>query len=479
MENLFEEGAETEKTEFQVLVVKLGKIEKHPGADTLSIVDVDGYPVIIKTDSFKEGDLAVYVPVDALVPLARPEFSFLTPIGHPERSQHRVKAARLRGIFSMGLLVPLSQKAEMAIETQPGLYVTVKVGLNVQSLLGIEKFIPIEERRQLGHVARTEAQKRARAHKGPKLPVYGLDPLRRYAASLPMGTEVVITEKIHGCNSRFVYSNGRLWVGSHKAMRGCSRNRLGEWLERMKIKLFTFLGIQHRAHTLAELGDIWWECAEGYELKQRLEKLPGLVLYGEIYGEGVQDLTYDSPQGRKLRIFDLYDLEAKRFLDYDEFRDKSISVLGFKELQDFVPVLYRGPWTENVKALYQTLANTGKSTLNPNQICEGVAIKPVKEIMDPRCGRVGLKYVGEGYLLRDDKKGNTGGKAAKYKKDKAAGFPNGDRVERSEAPDEATDEVVKFEEDQNSIKARIAAHDRETAAAIKEGRLMPPIGGGQ
>jgi hypothetical protein len=55
------------------------------------------------------------------------------------------------------------------------------------------------------------------------------------------------------------------------------------------------------------------------------------------------------------------------------------------------------------------------------------------EMIDPRCGRVGLKYVGEGYLLSDDKKGNVGGKRAAYKKAKAAGFPNGDRVERQSA----------------------------------------------
>jgi RNA ligase (TIGR02306 family) len=352
MENLFEEGADgPEKSEFQVIVVKIGKIEKHPGADTLSIVDVDGYPCIIKTGTFKEGDLAVYVPVDALVPVAREEFKFLAKPDRPDFTHHRVKAARLRGIFSMGLLVATCQKVEQSIEVQPGLYATIKVGQNVQQLLGIEKWVAPEERKALAHEARTEAQKRARVNKGPKLPIYGLDPLRRYGQSLPFGTQVVISEKIHGCNARFVFNNGRLWVGSHKAMRGCSRNRIGEFFERLKIKLMSLLGIGHRAHTLAELGDIWWQVAQEYKLKERLATKPNMVLYGEIYGEGVQFLTYDSPKGRKLRIFDIYDLDKKRFLDYTDFVNAGVD-MGFDPVKDFVPYLYTGPWTEEVKDLY-------------------------------------------------------------------------------------------------------------------------------
>lgn len=422
MENLFEEG-ETEKSEFQVRVVKIEKIDKHPNADTLSIADVEGYPVVIKTGAFKVGDLAVYVPVDALVPVARPEFSFLASKDHPERIQHRVKAARLRGIFSMGLLVPHDGITGMIIS----------VGANCQAALGIEKWIPPSERINLMKGNNAEAQARARKYRGPKLPIYGVDPLRRYDRNLPEGTEVVITEKIHGCNSRFVFSDGRLWVGSHRVMRGCSKSVIGLFFERLKLKVMSLFRMKHRAHTLSEFGDIWWEAAEAYNLKERLSKFPDMVLYGEVYGEGVQFLSYDSPKGRKMRIFDMYDLKKKCFVDHAQFLGMALE-MGFKRA-DFVPTLYVGPWNSEIRNKWLAWANTAMSTIwnendEPTGIAEGIVVKPVLEMMDPRIGRVILKYVGEGYLLSDDKKGNVGGKRAKYKKDKAEGFPLGDRVER-------------------------------------------------
>lgn len=58
-------------SEFQVRVVQLGEIRKHPGADNLSITEIGGaggYPVILRTGEFQQGDRAVYIPVGALLP---------------------------------------------------------------------------------------------------------------------------------------------------------------------------------------------------------------------------------------------------------------------------------------------------------------------------------------------------------------------------------------------------------------------------
>ena len=55
-------------SEFHVQVVQVGPVTKHPNADSLSCSEVDGYPVIFRTGDYVEGDRAVYVPVDAIVP---------------------------------------------------------------------------------------------------------------------------------------------------------------------------------------------------------------------------------------------------------------------------------------------------------------------------------------------------------------------------------------------------------------------------
>lgn len=409
------------KTEFNVRVVRVEKVEKHPNADTLDIIDVEGYPVISKTGNFKAGDLAVYVPVDAIVPTSRPEFDFLKKEG---KDTHRIKAVRLRGIFSMGLLVPIPPLYQGETRSR-------SVGDDVAELLGVTKFIPVSERNL---EQRSSNAPQGQPRKYPvKMPIYGLDPFRKYGNAIQDGEEVVVTEKLHGCNARYVVHKGRLWVGSHRAMRGCSRHRFMEFLEQLKLRVFDLFGRKHRASLLRDAGDVWWEIAEAYELKERLEQLPNMVLYGEIYGEHVQDLVYDSPRGRKFRAFDVYDLEEKRFLDAVEF-EAFLVAIGLDDLTDRVPVIYEGEWSQEVRNKLVSSANGARSVLNGDHVMEGFVVKPVVERSDPRTGRVALKYVGEGYLLRDESQrpDGPGGKSSSYKKAKEAGFPKGDRVIRPE-----------------------------------------------
>lgn len=88
-------------SEWLVEVVKLGAVRKHPNADSLSMTDVhDGYPVVFRTGEFKEGDVAVYVPVDSIVP-DDPAYAFL-------QGKRRIKARKIRGEYSQGLLLQVS-----------------------------------------------------------------------------------------------------------------------------------------------------------------------------------------------------------------------------------------------------------------------------------------------------------------------------------------------------------------------------------
>src|SRR6185436_8508929 len=83
--------------------------------------------VVVKLGAFQPGDLAVYIPIDSVVDTARPEFSFLAEHG----ATHRVKAKRLRGVFSMGMLVPANGVLYAGNE-QP----------DIATLLGISKYEP-------------------------------------------------------------------------------------------------------------------------------------------------------------------------------------------------------------------------------------------------------------------------------------------------------------------------------------------------
>lgn len=319
-------------SEWHVETVKIGPITKHPDADNLSITLVHGgYPCIIKTGDFREGDLATYIPIDSVVPDV-PMFSFL--------KNRRIKPLKLRGIFSMGLLMPpVDGSAE---------------GDDLAEALGIRRWEPADAKENLGG----EAEK---APTNFKFVEYtDLHSLRRGHGDLRVGEEVVLTEKIHGTNARFVHDGERLWIGSRSVIRKPTSP------------------------------NVWTGVVKAYDLDERLSRHPLFVFFGEVYGKGIQDLKYDALNGYDFRVFDILNLKDMTYLNFD---DMSVIVenLGLKT----APVLYRGPWTPDLMPLH----GEGKSTLGDN-VREGFVARPVIERNDYRFNRVVYKYVGEGYMLR-------------------------------------------------------------------------------
>jgi len=93
----------------KVNVIRIAELEKHPNADSLSIVRIGGYQVIVRTEEWKAGDLAVYVQPDSVVPQTEP-FAFLWegnefPDGIVPEKKRRVTVRRFRKEYSEGLLM--------------------------------------------------------------------------------------------------------------------------------------------------------------------------------------------------------------------------------------------------------------------------------------------------------------------------------------------------------------------------------------
>lgn len=325
-------------SDFSVPTVRIGKVGKHPNADTLSITQVEGCPVIFRTGDFNPGDLAVYVPVDSVVTkdVSCAALQFLKFNG---QGKHRVRAVRLRGIFSMGILIP-NQK----LDAQPG--------DQMAATLGIEKY---EEPADL--LLSTESIK------DPGLgPAYGVEHYRKYKDVLIPEEIVVVTEKIHGCNARFCYSNGQMYAGSHNCWKKFNEE------------------------------SIWWRAVKQHDLEAKLKDIPDFVLYGEVYG-WVQDLRYGMKQGEfKFAAFDLLKSSNRSYSDYMDF-----TFLTDQLEIPTVPELYLGPYQDEDQIMALT---KGASTL-ANNIREGVVIKPLEERYSEVIGsRVVLKLHSEDYLLR-------------------------------------------------------------------------------
>lgn len=334
------EQPEKEQTDFHVEVGAVTRIEKHPNADTLSIGECCGAPVIFQTGTYNEGDLAVYVPVDAIVPADDERWAFLA--GH-----WRIKAKKLRGIYSQGIL------------TKPD--PSWPVGYDARADLRIEKY----EALAFGESGGPNRQRGPSPGSEPDphyLPHYGVESYRRYKNALEVGEEVHLSEKLHGSAGKACYRDGRLWVASHNHYKAYSET------------------------------DLWWHVAIKYNLAEKLARVDGIGVFFEVFGQ-VQDLKYGAKQGEMfIRVYDAYDIVSKTWLNYDELVSLC-TMLGL----DMVPLLYRGPWDPE-KLL--PLANGPSTVPGANNIREGFVVKPVVEREVRGLGRVSLKVVGSAYLLR-------------------------------------------------------------------------------
>lgn len=319
---------------FKVEVVKLGSIDKHPNADSLGLTKIYNFPVITRLGEFKEGDLAIYIPVDSVVPnKTDPRFSFL------EKS--RIKAKRLRGIFSCGLLIPAAPE--------------MTAGQDVTEALGIVKYEEPEKATPfLGGDCISD----------PGIPKYtDIENLRRYKGTFTEGEEVIATEKVHGTNFRAGWFNGEFYVGSHKTFKKEDPNNL------------------------------YWKAANSLNLKELLRPHPGLILFGEIYG-WVQDLRYGMQKDQfRVAFFDALDLNSRNYANYAVL-ELVLKGLGLPT----VPHLYHGPY--NPAELFKIAEEN--SLLGPN-IREGLVIRPAVERFSFELnGRCIAKYLSENYLTRKD-----------------------------------------------------------------------------
>ena len=310
-------------------------LEPHPDADSLSIVHVfAGYTVVVRTADWQGRELGAYVPPDSLVDTTRPEFAFLAD---GKGARKRIKVKKLRGVVSMGLLIPAPPGAELGDDLGPA--------------LGVERYE--------APVPTSTSGEAAPAPRG-RHPAYDVEELRRYAELFVPGEPVWVTEKIHGANARWCFVDGEM----HAAARG-------EW------KL--------RADEV-----IWWQAlARTPEIEAWCREHPEWTVYGEVYGR-VQDLRYGVQSGVRAVVFDLLP-PAGHWLAAEEAR-----ALG--ESLPWVPILARGEPFELERVLAHA---EGPSLMpGAEHVREGCVVKPLQERFDSGLGRVCLKVIGNGYLER-------------------------------------------------------------------------------
>lgn len=394
---------------FEVKVVQVDDVQKHPNADKLTMNRIGGYIAIsnLKEDGtprYAKGDLVVYIPEGAVLPEALlKQMGFWNDakgVGMLAGSKgDRVKALKLRNILSQGVILPVLQEVvrpgfggsyhyivRPKNEKDDPVYVKADGTVNQQVLfgedvaeqLGITKYEPEIPVAMAGEVRNVSG---SNFH-------YDVENLKKFPNVFVEGEEVVMTEKLHGTFAVF----GQ--VIDHESRQVVDRL--------VSSKGLFGKGLAFKDNE-ANVNNLYMRVAKDLNIFDKMSEVgegTTMFILGEIYGKGVQDLTY----GTSKPTFAVFDIMVSShgavnqglFLGYDAMVDIA-KTMGL----DVVPTLYRGAYSQAVVDQHtKGLTVAGEDA----HIREGVVIKPVPERVDSVLGRVMLKSVSEDYLLR---KGGT------------------------------------------------------------------------
>jgi len=208
----------------------------------------------------------------------------------------------------------------------------------------------------------------------------------RFAHTIEPGMMIRVTEKVHGTNCRLASLN---IDGLDGFVCGSHRTAQKETTARGRPSLY------------------WEPLNRDPQIQtalQRLSQFGDVIIYGEIFGPGVQDLDYGVQGGRiGFRVFDI--AINGRYMDWETLHTTCI---GYG--MQLVPLIYLGPfdpecleeWT-NGPSLMVDDADRIKARFKGR---EGCVLTPLDEAYHEDVGRVVLKSVSADYLDRKGAKDN-------------------------------------------------------------------------
>jgi RNA ligase (TIGR02306 family) len=335
-------------------ISQINEVKEIPGADNIEQAVIGGWNCIVKKGEYKSGDFVAIATTDAVIPQ---ELSDAMNVTNYLRKGGRVRTVKLRGVYSECLVIP---KQFLPIGYNAP-------GKDLMEALNIYKYEPPVKQIQLA------SGKKIKYKENPNFHIYYKFPnLKNVVGMFTKDDDVQITRKIHGTNARYGIvkkSKLSLWDKVKKFFRLAD-----EWIN------YEYVYGSHNVEKGSDSQgfystDVWREVADKYGIKERLwnyvkqqhiEDLgSGFVIYGEIYGAGIQK-NYD--YGLNELEFAGFDITIDgKYLNPRRSKFDFESYLGLP----YVPVLYYGNWSQEVQDYY-TFNNFIEGTKVPH---EGIVIK--------------------------------------------------------------------------------------------------------
>jgi len=371
-------------------IVKAFKIEHHPSADRLDVITMNGaggYLCIVGRNQFTIDDLLLYIEPNALLPEVIMAELRKNKI---QMSSNRLKAIKIRGVLSEGLVLDPKQFLEPK---------DIKLGKNVNEILDITKYEPPQEVK-MNKSGFFPYQKQYENNFFRKYT--DIEPFKKYPGIFEDNDEVVATKKMHGTNSRFYY-------GIKANFKRSIWRKIADFILRRKEEFL--VGSHNKIRTIPRRGDltkffgasgdVYWRIAKKYDIENLIKNLyrtikeanpdtKSISIYGEVIGPNIQSgYEYGIPAGDlELRLFDIQ-------ID-GEYQDWDDVVAWSKYFKiDTVEEAYRGPWNIDLLSLCEAVDEYGGKKYNR----EGVVIKTIKNQMHNHYGRKIVKVINPAYTL--------------------------------------------------------------------------------
>ena len=337
----------------------IGEVRPIEGADNIEQVLVGGWNAITKKGEYQFGDKVVVATTDAVIPQP---LSDLMEVTNYLRKGQRVRTVKLRGVYSECLLIPFKYLVPKSLDNN------VNEGDDMMTILGITKYEPPVKTVQLSVGGR-----KIKYHQNPNFKVYYKFPNQKNVPDMFNDEdEVVITRKLHGTNARY----------------GIVRKKKLSLWDRVKMLFgnqwaaFEYVYGSHNVEKGSDSQgfyntDVWKTVANTYNIRGKLwdyvkdtyepfDLTEGVVIYGEIYGAGIQK-NYE------------YGLTDVKFAGFDvevdgEYQPYINETVHFDCLQlPQVYLLYKGNWDKEEQDKY-VFNNNIKGTKVPH---EGIVVKSV------------------------------------------------------------------------------------------------------
>jgi RNA ligase (TIGR02306 family) len=332
----------------------IGEVKPIEGADNIELAVVGGWNAITKKGEYQVGDKVVVATTDAVIPQ---ELSDRMEVTNYLRKGQRVRTVKLRGVYSECLLIPIKYLY---------LHKEINDGDDMMELLGITKYEP-----PVKMVEMSVGGRKFKYHQNPNFHVYYKFPnMKNVPEMFNENDEVCITRKLHGTNARY---------GIVKKKKLSFLDKIRGWFGNQWIQYEYVYG----SHNVEKGSDsqgfydtnVWKTIADKYQIRERLwrhvkdtyysdELGSGFIIYGEIYGHGIQK-NYD--YGLTEIRFAGFDVEIDGHYEDNLRQTTHFQCLGLSEVE----ILYSGPWSKGEQDKY-VFNNYIQGTKVPH---EGVVVK--------------------------------------------------------------------------------------------------------